>query len=303
VAAVIPYFERFMTRFPNVIALADAPTDAVLHLWSGLGYYARARNLQRAAQRIRDEHGGVFPTDFEAVAALPGVGRSTAGAILALSLDQSHPILDGNVRRVLSRLFAVPGRTGERLFENELWRLAALLTPTPRVAQYTQAIMDLGATLCTRRRPRCADCPLVARCEARALGAEHAFPAPKKPLQRRAREVWMLLARRADGSVRLVQRPAQGVWGGLWSPPEYATRAEATAALICGNGVDSPCIVLRDADPLQHAFTHFDLTIHPLWADAPVAMAEEPGALWYNAARPAQVGLPAPIAQLLQDLP
>lgn len=303
VAAVIPYFERFMTRFPDVIALADAPTDAVLHLWSGLGYYARARNLQRAAQRIRDEHRGVFPTEFEAVAALPGVGRSTAGAILALSLDQSHPIMDGNVRRVLSRLFAVAGRTGERAFENELWRLATLHTPVERVAQYTQAIMDLGATLCTRRQPRCTDCPFVARCAAYAAGAVHDFPAPKKPLQRRAREVWMLLARRADGSVRLVQRPAQGVWGGLWSPPEYPTRADAATALMLSAGA-AQNITLRDAQPLQHAFTHFDLTIHPLWADAPMAAAtEEPGALWYNAARPAQVGLPAPIAQLLQDPP
>jgi A/G-specific adenine glycosylase len=304
VAAVIPYFERFMGRFPDVIALADAPLDEVLHRWSGLGYYARARNLQRAAQRIRDEHGGVFPADFETVAALPGVGRSTAGAILALSLDQAHPIMDGNVRRVLSRLFAVPGRTGERAFESELWRLAALLTPAARVAQYTQAIMDLGATLCTRRRPRCGECPLVARCAAHAADAVHDFPAPKKPLNRRSKEVWMLLARRADGSVRLVQRPAQGVWGGLWSPPEYATRAAVVAALTSAS-IDTGNIVLHDAEPVQHAFTHFDLTIHPLWADAPpaAAVAEEPGALWYNAARPAQVGLPAPIAQLLQDPP
>jgi len=303
VAAVIPYFERFMARFPDVMALADAPQDAVLHLWSGLGYYARARNLQRAAQRIRDEHGGVFPGDFEAVAALPGVGRSTAGAILALSLDQPHPIMDGNVRRVLARVFAVPGRTGERAFENELWRLAALLTPGPRVAQYTQAIMDLGATLCTRRQPRCGDCPLMGRCAAHAQGTQHDYPAPKKPLRRRAREVWMLLARRADGSVRLVQRPAQGVWGGLWSPPEYATRADAAAAVTRSAGA-ARGMLLRDAPPLQHAFTHFDLTIHPLWADAAmVAMTEEPGALWYNAAQPAQVGLPAPIAHLLQEPP
>jgi A/G-specific adenine glycosylase len=301
VAAVIPYFERFMARFPDVMALADAPIDAVLHLWSGLGYYARARNLQRAAQRIRDAHGGVFPGSFEAVAALPGVGRSTAGAILALSLDQSHPIMDGNVRRVLSRLFAVRGHTGERAFESELWRLATLLTPGPRVAQYTQAIMDLGATLCTRRQPRCGDCPFVGRCAAHAQGAQHDFPAPKKPLRRRAREVWMLLARRADGSVRLVQRPAQGVWGGLWSPPEYATRADAAAAVTLSAGGERG-IAVREAAPLQHAFTHFDLTIHPLWADA-ATMAEEPGALWYNAARPAQVGLPAPIAQLLQEPP
>jgi A/G-specific adenine glycosylase len=178
-----------------------------------------------------------------------------------------------------------------------------LHTPVERVAQYTQAIMDLGATLCTRRQPRCAACPFVARCAAHAAGAAHDFPAPKKPLQRRAREVWMLLARRADGSVRLVQRPAQGVWGGLWSPPEYPTRDDAATALSLSTGATQN-INLRDAEPLQHAFTHFDLTIYPLWADAPMAAAaEEPGALWYNAARPAQVGLPAPIAQLLQDPP
>lgn len=304
VAAVIPYFERFMARFPDVIALANAPIDEVLHAWTGLGYYARARNLQRAAQRIRDEHGGVFPGQFDAVAALPGVGRSTAGAILALSLDQRHPIMDGNVRRVLSRLFAVPGRTGERAFESELWRVATLLTPVRHVAQYTQAIMDLGATLCTRRQPRCRQCPLVARCAAHAADAVHDFPAPKKPLQRRAREVWMLLARRADGSVRLVQRPPQGVWGGLWSPPEFDTREAATVAA----GITGPAVgiaSLHEAAALQHAFTHFDLTIHPLWTDAPpaAAVAEDSATLWYNAAQPARIGLPAPIVQLLQNPP
>jgi A/G-specific adenine glycosylase len=298
VAAVIPYFQRFMARFPDVISLADAPIDEVLHLWSGLGYYARARNLQRAAQQIRDVHGGGFPVHFDAVAALPGVGRSTAGAILALSCDQPHPILDGNVRRVLSRLFAVPGRSGERAMEEVLWRHAEALTPVQRVAQYTQAIMDLGATLCTRRNPRCGECPLLLRCMAHAAGAEHDFPAPKKPLRRRSREVWMLLARRADGSVRLVRRPAAGIWGGLWSPPEFDSRQSAEGA---GQGGAR----WREAPPLQHAFTHFDLLIRPLWADLPAAMnaatsvADEPDVLWYNAARPAPVGLPAPIAQLL----
>jgi A/G-specific adenine glycosylase len=228
---------------------------------------------------------------------LPGIGRSTAGAILSLSLDRAHPIMDGNVRRVLSRLFAVQGRTGERAFENELWRLATVLTPPERVAQYTQAIMDLGATLCTRRQPRCGACPLQARCAAHAAGTEHDFPAPKKPLRRSQREVWMLLAQRADGSVRLVQRPPAGVWGGLWSPPEFPTRDAAIAAL----GVAG---VTRDAPPVHHAFTHFDLLIHPLWAmRGAVAVAEARDELWYNAARPAEIGLPAPIAQLLQDPP
>ncbi len=298
VAAVIPYFQRFMARFPDVRTLATAPTDEVLHHWSGLGYYARARNLQRAAQLIVERHGGVFPMDFDSVAALPGVGRSTAGAILALSHDAPHPILDGNVRRVLSRLYAVAGRTGERAFENELWRIATEQTPRERVAQYTQAIMDLGATLCARRNPRCVHCPLVASCAAHAAGREHDYPAPKKPLQRRARETWMLFARRADGSVRLVRRPSSGVWGGLWSPPEFASRAAAERALDRAAG-------LREAESLLHAFTHFDLKIHPLWAQVEqyAGVAEEGASLWYNAARPARIGLPQPVAELLKNPP
>lgn len=300
VATVIPYFERFMRQFPDVRALADAPIDAVLHLWTGLGYYARARNLHRAAQQVRDLHGGVFPGDFDAVASLPGIGRSTAGAILALSLDQRHPILDGNVRRVLARLFAVPGRAGERRFEDELWRLSAALTPAERVAQYTQAVMDLGATLCTRRNPRCGQCPLESRCAARARGSQHDFPAPRRAPDRASREVWMLLSRRDDGCVRLVRRPASGVWGGLWAPPEFSSRAELLAALEPGAAGSA-----RDGAPVPHAFTHFDLLIHPVWASdtTRAAVADDGGVLWYNAARPAQVGLPAPIVQLLQDPP
>jgi A/G-specific adenine glycosylase len=298
VAVVIPYFERFMRRFPDVLELADAPLDDVLHRWSGLGYYARARNLKRAAELVRDEHGGVFPVQFGLVAALPGIGRSTAGAILALACDQRHPIMDGNVRRVLSRLFAVPGRTGERAFEEALWQLAQQFTPHERVAQYTQAIMDLGATLCTRRQPRCGACPLAARCAAHAAGREHEFPAPKKPLQRKQREAWLLFAQDAQGGVRLVRRAAAGVWGGLWSPPEFASREAALAALPGGAAA-------TEGQPLLHVFTHFDLLIRPLWvsAGAPAGIAEDPDALWYNAARPAPVGLPAPIAQLLQKPP
>jgi A/G-specific adenine glycosylase len=293
VSTVIPYFERFMQRFADVAALADAPVDEVLHLWTGLGYYARARNLQRAAQQVRDQHGGIFPTDFDSVTALPGIGRSTAGAILALACDQSHPIMDGNVRRVLARLFAVPGRTGEREFENKLWQFAAQYTPPQRVAQYTQAIMDLGATLCTRRKPRCDDCPFVARCAAHAAGREHDFPAAKKALVRPAREIWMLLQRRADGSVRLIRRPARGVWGGLWSPPEFESRADAAQGSV----------MLSDGAPIHHAFTHFDLIIYPLFCDAGAAshVADEPDALWYNPARPVSIGLPAPIAALLKS--
>ncbi len=307
VATVIGYFERFLARFPDVVALADAPQDEVLHLWAGLGYYARARNLQRAAQQVRDRHEGLFPGDFDSVAALPGVGRSTAGAILALACDQSHPILDGNVRRVLARLFAVPGRSGERAFENQLWELAAALTPREHVAAYTQAMMDLGATLCTRRKPRCAQCPLVARCVAHAQGHPEDYPAPKKPLRRRQRRTWMLIAQRTDGGIWLLQRPARGVWGGLWSPPEFEEQDAACEAARQWAGQGA---ALRDGEVLQHAFTHFDLAIHPLWVDVDerahgASAVAESGArgLWYNPAKPASIGLPAPVSLLLHKSP
>jgi A/G-specific adenine glycosylase len=305
VATVIPYFERFMAQFSTVQALADAPTDAVLHLWSGLGYYARARNLQRAAQAIRDQHGGEFPNTFEDVAALPGIGRSTAGAILALSRDESHPIMDGNVRRVLSRLFAVAGRTGERAFENELWRLATDLTPQQGVAAYTQAIMDLGATVCVRRKPLCEQCPFIKRCAAHEQDAVHAYPAPKKARARKTKSVWMLLARDAQARVQLAKRPARGIWGGLWAPPEF----ESLAALKTHLAQTQPTTraALTEASPLQHAFTHFDLLIHPVWVTLPrtaaAGVADAPDTLWYNAAKPSAVGLPAPIAQLLKKPP
>ena len=302
VATVIPYFERFMQRFPDVRALADAPLDDVLHHWSGLGYYARARNLKRAAEKVCEEFGGEFPRRFEDVAALPGVGRSTAGAILALSRDQPHPILAGNVRRVLARLFAVPGRTGEPALEKELWRLSALLTPREQVARYTQAIMDLGATLCTHRRPRCGQCPLAGRCAAHAAGREQDFPAPRRPLKRREREAWMLFAEDARGRVRLQRRPASGIWGGLWSPPEFESREALLAQL-------PPHALAREGAPLKHVFTHFDLVIRPLWArveaagTAPAAVGEEGDSVWYNAAHPARIGVPAPIAELLKNPP
>lgn len=293
VATVIPYFQRFMARFPDVVALADAPVDEVLHLWTGLGYYARARNLHRAAQRIRDEHGGSFPRDFDTVTGLPGIGRSTAGAILAISTKQRHAIVDGNVRRVLARLFGVAGRPGERAFENQLWAHAERETPAEDVDVYTQAIMDLGATVCVRRNPDCLLCPLAEACVARASERQHELPAPRKARERPQREVVMLLVHREDASVLLVQRPPTGIWGGLWSPPEYATVGEADVALPgAAEGRQLPAI--------DHVFTHFDLRILPLLCAAPEGW--QPAGLWYNARRPARIGLPAPVAALLEGL-
>ena len=301
VATVIPYFERFMQRFPDVLALANAPADEVLHLWTGLGYYARARNLHRAAQVVRDEHGGVFPSDIEAVMALPGIGRSTAGAILAISAGIRHPILDGNVKRVLARFYAVDGAPDESATLETLWRLADDNTPANDVAVYTQAIMDLGATLCTRGKPRCDVCPVAADCRARIEGRQSELPAAKrKRAVRRQRHAFMLVARRAT-EVLLVQRPPSGIWGGLWCLPEFDHRdaAEQFAVTTLANAT-----LARAALPdIAHSFTHFDLVITPVVAKCRGdARVRDGAALWYDLTHPARVGLPAPIKTLLGTL-
>ncbi|MCU0759455.1 MAG: A/G-specific adenine glycosylase [Steroidobacteraceae bacterium] len=313
VATVIPYYRRFMARFPDVRALADAPIDEVLHLWTGLGYYARARNLHRAAQQVRDLHGGEFPRAFDAVAALPGIGRSTAGAILALATGARHAILDGNVKRVLARCFGVEGSAAERAVEQRLWTLAEECTPTEGVDTYTQAIMDLGATLCTRRRPACVLCPLAEPCRARRSGRQHEIPAPKpRPgattRARKARRTWMLVALDPAGGVFLERRPERGIWGGLWCLPEFAS--ESAARSFATGQFLGPRLAPRALDPVHHAFTHFDLEIVPVLAEcagpAHAAVMEPGRALWYNPRLPdtdrARIGLPAPVKELLETL-
>jgi A/G-specific adenine glycosylase len=299
VATVIPYYERFLQRFPEVGTLADAPLDEVLHLWSGLGYYARARNLHRAAAQVRDAHGGRFPRSFAALAALPGIGRSTAGAILALSCDERWPILDGNARRVLARYFAVGGARGEPATEERLWRLAARCTPPTRVADYTQAIMDLGATLCVRRHPRCELCPLAGGCRARRGGRVHELPAARAARGRERRQVFMLVALATGGAVLLQRRPARGVWGGLWCLPEFASVAAAEAFV---HAELAPTAATRRLPVIEHAFTHFDLTITPLLIRCAADRAAPGEGLWYNIRAPARVGLPAPISTLLSTV-
>jgi len=304
VSTVIPYFERFMQRFPDVRSLADAPADEVLHLWTGLGYYARARNLQRAAQDIRDHHAGVFPTTLEAVMDLPGVGRSTAGAILALSGGARHPILDGNVKRVLARHQALDGAPDEAETLSTLWDLAERHTPQADVAVYTQAIMDLGATLCTRANPNCAECPIATDCRARIEGRTAELPAKKLAAKRlraarKSRRAVMLVARSAD-AVLLVQRPPSGIWGGLWCLPEFDDREDA--ASFAKRELASAMTITPLPD-IEHSFTHFDLVITPLLADCRgSAGVAEDGALWYDLNEPARVGLPAPIKTLLGKL-
>jgi A/G-specific adenine glycosylase len=297
VATVIPYFLRFMQRFPDVRALADAPLDEVLHHWSGLGYYARARNLHRAAQRIRDAHGGEFPRALEEVVALPGIGRSTAGAILAQSRGERHAILDGNVKRVLARWFGIEGFPGEARVAAELWERSERVTPGDRAADYTQAIMDLGATLCTRSKPACALCPVAQDCVARRTARQHVLPAPRPARVRPRRSVTWLVVRR-DSAVLLERRPPAGLWGGLWGFPEFASAAEASAFARERFGAAS----LRAWAPLAHAFTHFDLDIAPFVADldaVPAVVMEGDRWAWYNLRAQARLGLAAPVAGLI----
>jgi A/G-specific adenine glycosylase len=301
VATVLGYYQRFMQRFPDVASLAAAPLDEILHLWSGLGYYSRARNLHRAAQCIVSEHAGVLPDARDGLAELPGIGRSTAAAILALAWGRREAILDGNVRRVLSRYFAIDGAPGERNAQLELWRRAEECTPLSDVAVYTQAIMDFGATLCTRRRPGCLQCPLSGECAARLTGRVHELPAPRRPSTRPTRGTVMLLVQRADGGVLLQRRPAHGVWGGMWTPPEFTSRAAAEE--FCGARLHRAQLEPEALPELRHVFTHFELRITPLRArcEGLDAVMEGPETLWYNAREPAHIGLPAPIAALLSS--
>jgi A/G-specific adenine glycosylase len=304
VATVTPYYQRFMARFPDLRSLADAPLDEVLHLWSGLGYYARARHLHRAARLIRDDFAGEFPPEFAAVASLPGIGRSTAGAILALSCGARLPILDGNVRRVLSRYFGVATPPGEPATLERLWELSEVCTPHTQLAEYTQAIMDLGATVCVRRAPLCAQCPLSGDCVAWQTQRQHELPASRKAPARPTRRAIMVVAMSDEGSVLLERRPDRGVWGGLWSLPQFesddAARAYIGQALqpVRSAAQREP----RALEPVEHAFTHFNLVMTPLLVRcaSESAVMEEGSTLWYNLKVPARVGLPAPIRTLLQ---
>jgi A/G-specific adenine glycosylase len=302
VATVTGYYQRFLERFPDVRALAAASSDEVLHLWSGLGYYARARNLHRAAQLVCTEFGGELPRSVAELARLPGVGRSTAGAILALSCGERVAILDGNVRRVLSRCFGVGGGRAAGAGLKRLWELSERCTPSERVAQYTQAIMDLGATVCVRTRPLCEGCPLKSRCFARRTGRQHELPAPRAAGERRTRRVFMVVALHENGSVLLERRPESGVWGGLWCLPQFDT-ASAAQSFIRQTLTASPAEPQR-LGAFEHAFTHFNLMINPLLVHCAgtAAGVEEGASVWYNVRAPARVGLPAPISALLARL-
>ncbi len=303
VATVVPYFERFMARFPVIEKLAAAPLDEVLGLWSGLGYYARGRNLHKAAAILVRAHAADFPKDIDAVQSLPGIGRSTAGAILALSRNQRHPILDGNVKRVLCRHHAIDGWPGASAVSRELWALAERLTPDRRVDEYTQAIMDLGATVCARARPACDACPVSADCLAREQGRQAKLPAPKPRPPLPIRSVQMIMVRNVDDRVLLERRPPTGIWGGLWGFPECSPDQEPKAwanehlGIKIGTAVRWPT--------LRHTFSHFHLDIEPVVVrhrPGGVRIMEGPERVWYNSRQPPDRGLAAPVRRLLDML-
>jgi A/G-specific adenine glycosylase len=297
VATVIPYFEAFLRRFPTIAALARAPLDEVLHLWSGMGYYARARNLHRAAQQLVEQHGGEFPATLDVAMELPGIGRSTASAILALSRDARHPILDGNVKRVLARYFAVTETAGSTAAERKLWELAERCMPRERPAAYTQAIMDLGATVCVRQGPQCPVCPIADGCAARQQNRQQELPVPRVRRARRRVDSVMLIALRG-GKVLLSRRPPTGIWGGLWALPEFPSTAAAES--WCASCFTGPCVTLAPLAPLRHVFTHFDLDIQPLAVECSgIGRVAEADWSWYDPTAPAEVGLPAPVRILV----
>ena len=303
VATVTPYYERFVERFPDLLRLADAPLDDVLHLWSGLGYYARARNLHQAARQVRDRHDGRFPTEMSEVVRLPGIGRSTAGAILSLASGQRHSILDGNVKRVLARCFAVEGWPGRSAVLNRLWQLAEDLTPARRTAEYNQAMMDLGAGVCTRGRPDCGLCPLEDVCIAGARGETGRYPAskPRKPLP--VRKVRMLMIRNPAGNLLMEQRPPKGIWGGLWSLPECPMEEEPAA--WCADRLGVRGKISAEWALRRHTFTHFHLDIVPVeirTGKTGNRVMDGDRLVWYNTATPDTRGLAAPVTRLIDEL-
>ena len=323
VDTVISYFERFTSHYPTVEKLAQAPIDHVLHLWAGLGYYARARNLHKAAHVVTESYGGQFPDTVEALEKLPGIGRSTAGAIVSLAFNKRAAILDGNVKRVLARHYAVDGWPGQRAVADQLWDIAEVLTPKAENQAYTQVMMDLGATVCTRSKPRCNACPLSCSCKAYEQGnwADYPGKKPKKVLPVKA--VFLVLFQH-DNTILLEERPDKGIWGGLWSLPECQS-IEALPALLktyCPTykAIEEPVIQAV----FRHTFSHYHLDITPviLHVSARASKAkssqkaqeqaahyvvkqgdDDPAAIqWYNPAKPASIGLPAPIKKLLNKL-
>lgn len=302
VDTVIPYFEKFMQRFASIDSLAEAQQDEVLHYWSGLGYYARARNLHKAAMHIRDQYQSEFPTQIEQVIELPGIGRSTAGAILSLSYNQKHSILDGNVKRVLARHCALEGWPGSASVEKKLWAIAEQRTPSNNNAKYTQAMMDLGATCCTRTKPKCELCPVSDDCVALANNLQNELPHSKPKKKIPERTTYMLVLENDNHEFLMQRRPNTGIWGGLWSFPEFETKQQSLdwCAMTFNREPDSTVML----EKLIHTFSHFRLKITPISVrySTPIHWVMEDNQwVWYKHGS-SQAGLAAPVKQLVKQL-
>ena len=296
VSTVIPYYQRFMSRFPTIQDLANADQDSVLHHWTGLGYYARARNLHASANIINEQYNGQFPNTFDEVLALPGIGRSTAGAVLSFSTNQRHPILDGNVKRVLARFYEVEGWYGKKEIEQTFWALADANTPQQNVNIYTQAIMDFGATLCTRSKPNCQACPLQPNCQAYASDRVKELPHGKPKTVKPTKQTYMLLVKNTDDEFLLQQNPPSGIWGSLWCPVQVDTLSDEHK--IGDLNVET----LKILPILKHTFSHYHLEITPVLC-RPKENANrfaENKQVWYKTNSELALGLAAPVKKLLE---
>ncbi len=313
VTTVIDYYLRFMQRFPTVQDLAHAPLDEVLHHWTGLGYYARARNLHKTAQQIVQQHDGDFPHNQDVLEALPGIGRSTAGAIRAISMQQSAAILDGNVKRVLTRFHAVAGYPGKTEIVRALWQLAEQHTPKKEAATYTQAIMDLGATVCVRKNPSCHACPLHSRCQAYIDHDVERYPEPKPKKDKPVQQARFFVVSLANGATLLEQKPLEGLWGGLWTPPQR--QADYTIETFLSELGADPAGLERShiAPTFRHTFTHYHLDIEPVYlyltnvpSSAASMVAECEAMRWVHPDQLSndnqRIGLSAPAVKLLASL-
>lgn len=300
VSAVIGYYSKFMARFPTIQTLAEAEQEVVLQYWSGLGYYSRARNLHHAAQTIMDDFNGAFPRDFETVQTLSGIGRSTAAAIVSFAFDQTQTILDGNVKRVLARHYTIEGWTGSPAVVKKLWALAESLLPEDNMIAYTQGLMDLGATVCTRSKPKCSLCPLINTCQANRNQKVHLLPTPKPKKTIPQKETTMLIIRYGN-EVLLEKRPQKGIWAGLWSLPEIDM--QQIAAEVVKEKYDLTAEPEEPLAVINHAFTHYKLAITPQPLQISAAKDTKlPNTIWMPIADAISAAIPTPVRNILQQL-
>ncbi len=302
VKTVIPYYQRFMHNFPDLDALAKAPHDDVLHLWTGLGYYARARNLHKTAQIIAQEHASQFPDDREALQALPGIGRSTAGAILSFAKGQHHAILDGNVKRVLCRYYRIQGWSGHSKTQQALWTLSENITPKKRCDDFNQAMMDLGSSLCSRSKPQCSLCPLQKGCESFQHQQQNLYPQAKPKKTMPVKSAYLLMLLTPEGEVLLEKRPEHGIWGSLWSFPQCEKHDDIQVWLDKYHFKTINDIVIQTE--FRHTFSHYHLQTSPvsITIAPPSSVMDDQHFIWFNPQKPLKLGMPTPITKLISQL-